>query len=243
MVIKEVSHMNEFIKGRLVVFTLFLAAALSFTGCQTMQGALNRTKEVFGVKKRTIMVGEVRDARSSMEGVKAQFQSAMEQFRSLVTSSQGALDKRHKILKAAYEKTEKKAADIQGKIDAVKIVAEELFTEWETQLDQYTSDNLRRGSEQRLQEARNQTVIFINAMTGANEKAGPVLAAFSELVLFSSHDLNAESIEAISNEMLSVEQKHDSLIKGIDLSMSEADRLVDLMMGTEMDVNGTGREP
>lgn len=229
--------MKEYIKCRAILFTLVIIAVLYLTGCQTMRGAVNKTKEIFGAQKRDIMVAEVQDAYSSLEGVKAQFQSAMEKFRSVLNSNEIKLDAKYKLLKSENKKTEKKAGDIQKNIDAVTKAAEALFTEWETQLNQYTSENLRSMSEQRMQKATNQTMQFVDAMTRANEKAGPALAAFNDLVLFSSHELNAQAIEALNNELISVEEKVDSLIKEIDLSIGEADTLIKLMVGSEIKVN------
>ena len=59
-------------------------------------------------------------------------------------------------------------------------VAEALFDEWEAELDQYTSAPLRRSSERRLQETRAQYGQLIRAMTRAEAKMDPVLAAFHD---------------------------------------------------------------
>ena len=59
-------------------------------------------------------------------------------------------------------------------------VAEALFDEWEAELNQYTSAPLRRSSERRLQETRAQYGQLIRAMTRAEAKMDPVLAAFHD---------------------------------------------------------------
>ncbi len=228
--------MKEAIKSHAVLLAM-LFVFVFVTGCQSMQGALNRTKEIFGAEKRDIMVAEVKDAGSSLEEVKARFQSAAEKFRTVLTSTEGKVDEKDKVLKSEYEKASEKAADIQDSIDNVTRAAESLFTEWEEQLGQYTSANLRSISEQRKQVAMNQTMQFIDAMSVANKKAGPVLAAFSDLVLFSRHELNAQSLESLNSELASVDKKLDAFIREIDLSIDQADALIKLMVGNEMKVD------
>jgi len=216
-----------------LLFILICAVTGLLAGCQTVQSAYDSTKEMLGIDKRDIMIGEVRDARHSLEEVRQQFQSAMEKFNTVLTSKEGKLDKKYRTLKSENEKTERKAGEIQKSIDSVTRVAESLFAEWEAELNQYHSENLRSGSELRMQEAKDQFNKFINAMTLANEKAGPVLAAFSDLVLFSRHNLNTETAESLSIEMDAAAEKVASFYQDADGAMGEAEALIDLLAGSE----------
>ncbi len=225
--------MKEFIVRRALLFTLIFTAAVYLAGCQTMQGVTNKTKEMFGVQKRAILVSEVKEARTSMEEVKAKFQTAMETFNTVLTGNEGKLDKKYRIVKSEHEKTENKAGDIQENIGSVSKVAEELFLEWQTELNNYSSESLRKSGEQRLQDAKNQNTQFINAMTRADEKAGPVITGLGDLVLFSKHNLNARDMESIKGEMDSLAEKVTALITEIDASITEADKFIDLMEGSE----------
>jgi len=216
-----------------LLFILICAVTGLLAGCQTVQSAYDSTKEMLGIDKRDIMIGEVRDARHSLEEVRQQFQSAMEKFNTVLTSKEGKLDKKYRTLKSENEKTERKAGEIQKSIDSVTRVAESLFAEWEAELNQYHSENLRSGSELRMHEAKDQFNKFINAMTLANEKAGPVLAAFSDLVLFSRHNLNTETAESLSIEMEAAAEKVASFYQDADGAMGEADALIDLLAGSE----------
>lgn len=214
------------------LFILISAGSAFLAGCQTVQTAYDRTKEMFGVQKRDIMISEVKDARHSLEEVKVQFQSALDKLNTVLNSKEGKLEEKYKTLKSENEKTEKKAGDIQKSSDSVTRVAESMFAEWEAELNQYYSENLRSGSELRMQEAKGQYNKFINAMTLANEKAGPVLAAFSDLVLFSRHDLNSDTAESLTIELDAAAEKADSFFQEIDAAIGEADALVNLLAGS-----------
>jgi hypothetical protein len=221
--------MKKFIVQHTPLFILVFTAAMYLAGCQTMQSAYYKTMETFGHQKRDLMVSKVKDARDSQEEVKAKFQVAMEQFSTVLNSDKGKLGEKNKLLKSEYKKSKKKAKTIRKNIDSVEKVSDALFTEWEAELDQYTSDSLRSGSEQRMREARDQKIHFIDAMKRAEEKVVPVLSAFNDLVLFSRHNLNAETIESVKGELISAEEGVASLIKEIEASINEADALIKLM--------------
>lgn len=218
---------------RAVLSAVIVVSVFYLAGCQSMQGAYNRTKEMFGVEKRDILVSEVKDARMIMEEVKMQFQSSMDLFKSVFGRTEGKLEEKHSLLMSEYKRAAKKAGGIEKSINSVAGAAEALFAEWEVELDHYTSKNLRASSEQRLQEAKDWNRQFLDSMARANEKAGPVLTAFSDLVLFSRHDLNSGAIDALSSELADVSEKVELLIDEIDVSISEADGLVKLMEGDE----------
>ena len=225
--------MKKLIVRRTLLFTLIFTAAVYLAGCETMQGVTNKTKEMFGVQKRAILVSEVKEARTSMEEVKAKFQTTMETFNTVLTSNEGKLDKKYRILKSEHEKIGNKAGAIQENISSVSKVADELFIEWQTELNSYSSESLRKSGEQMLQNAKNHNTQFINAMTQADEKAGPVITALGDLVLFSKHNLNAQDMASVKGEMDSLAGKVTALITEIDASISEADKLIDLMEGSE----------
>ncbi len=187
--------MTKCLQKRALLLGVILTIVLSMAACQTMQGALNQTKVMIGAaQKRDIMVSEVKNARSSLEEVKAQFQMSLEQFKTVLLNSQAKAEEKHKALKSETKTTSKKAAEIQDSIDSVSKAAEAMFVEWETELNQYSSENLRSSSAMSLQEVKDQNARFINAMTIANEKAAPVIIAFGDLVLFSKNSLNDKVI-------------------------------------------------
>ncbi|MEW6601004.1 MAG: DUF2959 family protein [Nitrospirota bacterium] len=225
--------MKKIVARFALVYFLISALSVFTSGCQTVQNVWDSTKEIVGIQKRDMMISEIKDARQSLEDVKVQFQSAMDKFNTVLFSKEGKLEEKYKTLKAENEKTGKKAGDIQKSIDSVIRVSEAVFAEWEAELGQYYSENLRSGSEKRLQEAKSQNNRFINAMTQANEKAGPVMAAFNDLVLYSRHNLNSEAGDSLTIELESVKGKIEAFFQEVDTAKAEADSLLSMMAGSE----------
>jgi hypothetical protein len=186
--------------------------------------------EKFGVHKRDILVDRVEEARDSQEEAKEQFKSALEKFTEVVNFKGGELEDKYNKLNDEYEKSEKKAKDVGDRIDSVENVAEALFDEWETEIEQYSSESLKRSSTQQLNDTRKDYNQLINAMKRAEKKIDPVLSAFRDQVLFLKHNLNARAISSLKSELVAVESDVASLIKEMEKSIGEADAFIKSMV-------------
>jgi hypothetical protein len=203
------------ISASIIVFFLFAVA-----GCQS---TYYKTMEAFGYHKRDLLVGRVQDARSAQEDAKEQFQSALEKFSAVVELQEGKLQEKYKQLKNEFDKSESRAKAVRDRIADVEKVAKALFKEWESELDQYSSEDLRRSSEEKLKQTRQRYTQLIGAMKRAESKIGPVLNAFRDQVLFLKHNLNAQAIASLRDELVTVEANVTSLIQEMESSIAEAD--------------------
>jgi hypothetical protein len=185
--------------------------------------------EAFGYHKRDILVDRVEDARDAQQQAKEQFQTALEKFTEVTGFQGGELEEKYDHLKAELDKSEYKAKAVSSHIKSVEVVAEALFKEWESELDQYTSEKLRRSSQQRLDLTRQSYTLLIKAMKRAEAKIEPVLSAFRDNVLFLKHNLNAQAITSLQDELDAVEADIASLIRDMEASIAEADSFIKAM--------------
>ncbi len=205
---------------------LMISVSVILMGCSS---AYYGTMEKLGYHKRDIMVSRVESARDAQEEAKEQFKSALEQFSSVLKVDGGELEEKYAQLKAAYDKSAARAEAVQERIEEVEDVSEALFDEWQTELDQYTSDSLRRSSARKLRQTKQQYAQLIGAMKRAEKKMAPVLRAFNDQVLFLKHNLNARAIASLQTELASVEAEVNSLIRDMEASIKEADVFINAM--------------
>jgi len=206
------------------------AAALLLTACSTMYYT---TMESFGYAKRDLLVSRVEDARDTQEEAKEQFASALEKFTSVVNFSGGDLEDKYYELERAYERSTADAQAVRDRIDAVESVAEALFKEWQAELDEYTSDSLRRASQKQLSDTRERYEDLMAAMRRAESKIQPVLDAFHDQVLFLKHNLNAKAIASLQDELVSVETDITALVREMQASIDEANAFIESMSATQ----------
>ncbi|WP_201265603.1 DUF2959 domain-containing protein [Mariprofundus sp. EBB-1] len=193
------------------------------SGCQS---AYYSTMEKVGYHKRDILVDRVAKARDAQQEGKEQFKSSLEQFSSVLNFKGGALEDKYNTLNDEYEDSEDAANDVRNRIDSVESVAEDLFEEWEGELEQYSSASLKRDSSQKLRKTRQQYKKLISAMRRAEKKMDPVLNAFKDQVLYLKHNLNAKAILSLKKELRSVKSNISALVKDMEKSIQEADLFI-----------------
>ena len=195
-------------------------------GCQSVYyGAM----EKLGYHKRDLLVSDVEKARDAQEEAKEQFQSALEKFSTVLNFEGGELQEKYDELNEEFQRSETKAQAVHDRIGSVENVSEALFDEWEAELKEYSNANLRGTSQQKLNQTRKQYGQLIKAMKRAEDKMGPVLAAFKDQVLFLKHNLNAQAIASLKNELVAVESDVSKLIKDMEASIKEADSFIAAM--------------
>ncbi len=209
-----------------VLFGVYMTVMLLLGGCQKVY---YDTMEVFGKHKRDILVEDVKEARDAQTEAKEQFASALEEFSAVVNYTGGDLEEKYNTLNAAFKKSQAKANAVSGRISDIKRVANALFDEWEDELDLYTSESLRRTSQTRLNQTKQRYAKLIAAMEKAESKIQPVLSAFQDQTLFLKHNLNAQAVASLQDELITVENEIEILIREMERSIAEADAFIQQM--------------
>jgi inorganic pyrophosphatase len=185
--------------------------------------------EKFGKYKRDILVDRVKDARDAQQQTKEQFASALEKFRSVVNVKGGKLQEKYDQLKSELDRSESKASAVKKRVNDVEDVAGALFDEWKKELDQYKNAGLKEASRKKLEQTRQKYSQLIGAMKKAESKIEPVLSAFRDQVLFLKHNLNAQAVASLQDELVSMETDIDRLITEMENSIGEADKFIQTM--------------
>ena len=199
---------------------------VALTGCS---GTYYKAMEGLGIEKRDILVDRVEDARDAQDDASEQFASALEQFRATVNFDGGDLEGIYDKLNAEFEKSQGEAEQVSERIEAVESVAEDLFSEWEEELDQYSRADLRRSSSTLLNDTRQRYRQLMKSMRRAEKSMQPVLVAFHDQVLVLKHNLNARAIGSLKNELSNIERDTARLIEQMQQAIAEANAFIDTM--------------
>ena len=205
-------------KGIASMFLLMVLSACSSTYYKAMEG--------IGFEKRDILVDRVEDARDAQDDAAEQFADALEQFRSVVAVDGGDLEKVYDKLNGEFERSQARAQEVTDRIDSIGSVAEDLFEEWEDELEQYSSASLRRDSAAMLRDTKTRYSQLMSAMRRAESAMPPVLTAFQDQVLVLKHNLNARAIGSLRNELGNIERDTASLIAEMQKAIDEANTFI-----------------
>ncbi|ALS97202.1 DUF2959 domain-containing protein [Lacimicrobium alkaliphilum] len=207
-----------------LLLTLGLALGLPLlSGCQS---AYYSAMEKVGFEKRDILVDRVEDTRDAQEDAQQQFSSALDQFSQLINFEGGELQDVYENLKDQYEASESSAQRVTDRIDKVESVAEDLFDEWQEELEQYSNESLRRDSSRKLKETQRRYDDLLRSMRRAESKMAPVLSALQDNVLYLKHNLNASAIGALQGEYGNIKRDIDQLIKEMNSAIAQSNDFI-----------------
>ncbi len=200
------------------ILLLFVLSACSNPYYSVMEKA--------GFPKREILVDRVEDGRDSQQKAQKQFQSALEQFDSVVKLENTDLKNAYDKLNKEYGKSKKAANNVSDRIDKIESVANALFKEWKGELKQIGSKDLRRLSEDQLKTSKLRYQEMLTSMKDAEKTMEPVLEIFHDNVLFLKHNLNAQAIGSLQAEFTNLEGQIGELIESMNVAIESSNKFI-----------------
>ncbi len=211
-------------KVSLLTMSVLLSCLL--TGCET---AYYNAMEKIGIPKREILIDRIEQAQEAQQEGQEQFADALEQFRAVVNFDGGDLEVIYNRLDNEYEDSLAAAEKIRDRINAVESVAEALFSEWDTELGEYSNANLRRDSERQMKDTRRRYERLMRSMRKAENTIEPVLTSLKDNVLYLKHNLNARAISSLKNELGTVNADVSRLISAMQAAINESNTFINGM--------------
>ncbi len=182
--------------------------------------------EKAGIPKRDILVSRVEDTLGSQQDAQQQFQSALEQFGSVVRLEQTDLKTAYDKLNREYEKSVRAADDVSSRIDSVESVSKALFAEWKNEIGLYDSADLKAASKKQLNVTQTRYKSMLAGMREAEASMQPVLRIFHDNVLFLKHNLNAQAIGSLAPEFEELQLEIDTLIRKMNDSIEQSNQFI-----------------
>jgi hydroxymethylpyrimidine pyrophosphatase-like HAD family hydrolase len=175
------------------------------------------------------MVDRVVDGKESQQAAQAQFKSALEEMTALIHFDGGDLETQYNVIQEQYEGSKDAAEHVSSRIEKIEDVAYALFDEWQDEIEQISSINLKRQSSIKLRETQRRYQSLIKSMRKAESKMAPVLSALKDNSLFLKHNLNAKAVGALQGEMLSIKKNVSALIKDMNLAIEQSQKFIELL--------------
>ncbi len=204
-------------------FGIACLLALTLTGCNSVY---YKTMKTLGKEKRDILVKRIKDTKKDQEETKERLKTTMESFQELTGFQGGDLEKNYKRLNGDYEKAADQANKLHDRIQSIDQVSNDMFKEWKKEIDEMRNPQLKTRSTAMLRDAQERQATYMKAMHKTEDQMTPVLTAFRDQVLFLKHNLNARAIGSLKGTASSINTDVSALIRSIDSSMQEADKLI-----------------
>ena len=199
-----------------------LAVAVS-VGCTT---AYYSAWEMLGQEKRDLLRSNVSAVQEEQQETADQFESALDRLRELTAVDAGELEDVYDDLNADYEEAKLRADGVHERIEKIDSIANDLFLEWETEIGEISSADMRAKSRKKLDETKRNYAGLESKLRKSEASMEPVLTQLQDNVLFLKHNLNAAAIGGLSAEVAGIESDIETLIADMRASIAEADRFL-----------------
>lgn len=200
-----------------------LVCVCGLAGCERFYYS---SMKKLGKEKRDILAGRIMDGKKDQEKAKEQIKTTMEAFQELTGFSGGNLEQVYKKLNGEYERAEARAKDVSERIESIDKVANDLFAEWNTEIDSMSDRQLKAQSQQMLRDTQQRQRTLMSKMRQVESRMQPVLRKFHDKVTFLKHNLNARAIASLKDTTVQINSDVTALVNQIDLSVKEADEFI-----------------
>jgi t-SNARE complex subunit (syntaxin) len=212
---------------RRIYLTLLLVL---LSGCSSVY---YDTMEKVGYHKRDILVDRVEAAKDAQTDAQEQFKSALDQFASIIRLEESDLKQAYDSLNREFESSESAALEVTERIDKVESVAEDLFDEWQEELQLYENQKLKAASKQQLSKTKSRYRDMLKSMREAEKTMQPVLNNFRDNVLYLKHNLNAQAIGSLRGEFGNLKADITNLINRMNQSIKRSEDFIHDMQSTQ----------
>ncbi len=175
-----------------------------------------------GVKQTEKLADKANDTVGSIRAAKLQIKDTLVAYNLLVGNKVEDPKKTYKDLQKGIEDTDKKVAEVDKKVAAMQKEADILFADWSSNLANISSEDLRKRSEERMNDTRDR----YNGILAAGDKAGavfnPFIASLKDQVVYLGHDLNPSALASLQPDADKLNKEAEVLFKKIDETVDEA---------------------
>jgi outer membrane murein-binding lipoprotein Lpp len=194
-----------------------------------------KAMKTLGKEKRDILVSRIQDAKKDQDQTKKKLQTTMESFQALTGFQGGSLEKSYNRLNSDYESAADQANKLHEKIQSIDQVSNDLFKEWQGEINDMDNVKLKSQDLVMLRNAKTRQATYMRAMRKTEDQIAPVLKAFRDQVLFLKHNLNSRAIGSLKTTSAMLQGDVASLVQSIDASSQEADKLISSLAAADND--------
>lgn len=216
------------------IIVLCLMLSIMFSSCankvkKAISSAQYSAWETVGVEKRDLFKRKISNVKDDQEDTGEAFKDALTKLKEVYAFDGGNLEREYNKLNNSYEEAQEESTEVSASITKLNEVAQDLFVEWEGELQDIKTADLRRKSAKQLTETKTKYRILHQHLKTSENKMAPVLARLKDQVLFLKHNLNAKAIGGLKSEGDKIESDIETLLDDMNESSKEAEAFIETL--------------
>jgi septal ring factor EnvC (AmiA/AmiB activator) len=169
-----------------------------------------------GHKRTEKLVKRAEETIKKIEETRQQLQKTVLIYNSIIDNSTDDARKAYRDLAKAVENCEKQAADTRKRTENMEQEAHNFFAEWTQSLESIGSENLRKRSQERLNETRLSYGEILRAGRSAGAEFDTFIEELRDQIVYLGYDLNPSAVASLKEDSVKLNQHSDVLFQKID---------------------------
>ncbi len=198
---------------------LLILIAITLQGCSQMYYS---TWEMLGKQKRDLLRDNVENLADDQKEVHEEVADALTRLRSLYGSPNDKLVSVYDDLRSDYDDAKSKAEALHARVEKVDEIANDLFEEWNDEISKLRTPKYKADSRSKLNQTKDRYSKLHASMLKSERSLKPVLAALEEQVIYLKHNLNAQALGSIKNEVNAIESEIKTLSTSLQASIEQS---------------------
>ncbi len=204
-------------------------AAFALSACQSSGYTSSLTLE--GVDHQTDLAREVSRAMETQLESQEAFNTALDLI-TRFTEPRAEVDlDLHEDLLDQVDTCADHVADLEPQIADLQAVGATLFSDWQAELDQFSSPQIRARSEERMREVQVSFASLLEQLRATNQQTAAALVTLRDYVLFFNHNLNPRAIESLRSENAGVAEVIGTLNAEVDAAAEVTEAFLGSLQG------------
>jgi type II secretory pathway pseudopilin PulG len=190
----------------IAVFLLSLAVAVTSLPAQSK-----------GAKEAQKFQAQGDNARKGIEKTRDQIKATMDNYNSFLAVEEKKIDSGYKKLSQDVGKCEKMVEDLKKQVENFEKSAEGFFAVWEKELGNFSSDSIRKQSEDNLNLARSGFEGWKTSLSAAGEVYRPFIGSLKDQIQLLGLSLSTDTLASLKKDNApELNQMADDLFKAIE---------------------------
>jgi len=181
----------------------------------TLAGSLTLA-QTEGLERIKILTKRAEDTVKKIEDTEKQLQGTLNIYNSIVDSTTTDARKAYRDLVKAVERCESLVAETGKNSALMEQEAHNHFAEWTSNLGGISNENLRKRSQDRLNETRLQYSDILNSGRSARVEFDTFIDALRDQIVYLGYDLNPTAVASLEKDAFKINEQASVLFKMID---------------------------
>ena len=196
---------------------LFAVAVLVVGGMGAPVSAQSANKQIDKLISRA---GDMVDA---MAAARLQIGTTVDDYNGIIGGEMDDNRAAYKELQKALKKSEKSATSVVSEVQKMQEAADTYFASWESSMAEFSSDEMRQRSEQRMNDTRERYDGILTAGRETGDAFAPFVTQLKDQILFLGYDLNPSAIADLKGDAEKLNGQAKDVFEGVDATIETAE--------------------